>query len=119
MNAALERAVRDGSVQVVFVLGEPGIGKSRLGEEFASRVEGRASAIFAYLDYCGLISFRLVVHAENVHDSTSRRKHCIPFQPTAEPAVQPLRIAAQALAARPRIGFEEIGIHRRGHHERA
>src|SRR5439155_17890259 len=28
-----------------FVLGEPGIGKSRLGQEFASRVEGRASVL--------------------------------------------------------------------------
>lgn len=42
LAGALERAIRDGQPQAVVVLGEPGIGKSRLAEEFARRARGRA-----------------------------------------------------------------------------
>jgi class 3 adenylate cyclase len=45
LGAALERAIGEDAAQVVLVLGEPGIGKSRLVEEFASRVRGRAALI--------------------------------------------------------------------------
>ena len=43
LTAAVERAIRESSPQVVVVLGEPGIGKSRLVDEFAARTTGRAS----------------------------------------------------------------------------
>ena len=42
LAGALERAIRDGEPQAVLVLGEPGIGKSRLAEAFAARASGRA-----------------------------------------------------------------------------
>ena len=45
LSAALERAVGGSTGQVVIVLGEPGIGKSRLSEEFAGRVTGRATVL--------------------------------------------------------------------------
>lgn len=45
LAGALERAVAVGKPQVVVVLGEPGIGKSRLVEEFAARAEGRARVL--------------------------------------------------------------------------
>jgi class 3 adenylate cyclase/tetratricopeptide (TPR) repeat protein len=43
LAAALERAVAFREPQVVAVLGEPGIGKTRLAEEFAARASGRAT----------------------------------------------------------------------------
>ncbi|HZQ64886.1 MAG TPA: BTAD domain-containing putative transcriptional regulator [Gaiellaceae bacterium] len=42
LGAALERAIARCEPQVVVVLGEPGIGKSRLAAEFAGRAGGRA-----------------------------------------------------------------------------
>jgi DNA-binding SARP family transcriptional activator/predicted ATPase len=41
LAGALERATARREPQVVLVLGEPGIGKSRLAEEFAARASGR------------------------------------------------------------------------------
>ena len=43
LTAAVERAIKDASPQIVVVLGEPGIGKTRLIDEFAARTTGRAS----------------------------------------------------------------------------
>jgi class 3 adenylate cyclase/tetratricopeptide (TPR) repeat protein len=43
LTAAVERAIRDLEPQIVVVLGEPGIGKTRLVDEFAARTTGRAS----------------------------------------------------------------------------
>ena len=43
LTAAVERSIRDGSPQIVAVIGEPGIGKSRLVDEFAARTTGRAA----------------------------------------------------------------------------
>jgi hypothetical protein len=43
--AALELAVGSERAQLVTVLGEPGIGKSRLGQELADRVRGEADVI--------------------------------------------------------------------------
>ena len=44
LAGALERAIRDGEPQALVVLGEPGIGKSRLAEEFAGRARTDAPA---------------------------------------------------------------------------
>ncbi len=43
LAAAVEQAVVENEPRVLIVLGEPGIGKSRLTEEFAARVRGRAA----------------------------------------------------------------------------
>jgi tetratricopeptide (TPR) repeat protein len=43
LTAAVERAIKDTSPQIVVVLGEPGIGKTRLIDEFAARTTGRAA----------------------------------------------------------------------------
>jgi class 3 adenylate cyclase/tetratricopeptide (TPR) repeat protein len=43
LTAAVERAIKDASPQIVVVLGEPGIGKTRLIDEFAARTTGRAA----------------------------------------------------------------------------
>jgi len=43
LTAVVERAIRDQRPQIVAVLGEPGIGKSRLVDEFAARTTGRAA----------------------------------------------------------------------------
>jgi class 3 adenylate cyclase/tetratricopeptide (TPR) repeat protein len=43
LAAALERAIVLREPQTVVVLGEPGIGKTRLAEEFAARASGRAT----------------------------------------------------------------------------
>jgi class 3 adenylate cyclase/tetratricopeptide (TPR) repeat protein len=43
LTAVVERAIREQRPQVVAVLGEPGIGKSRLVDEFAARTTGRAA----------------------------------------------------------------------------
>jgi class 3 adenylate cyclase len=45
LAVALEEAIVSGEPQVALVLGEPGIGKSRLFEEFAARAEGRAQVL--------------------------------------------------------------------------
>jgi len=43
LTAVIERAIREQRPQVVAVLGEPGIGKSRLVDEFSARTTGRAA----------------------------------------------------------------------------
>ena len=43
LTAAVERAIREKRPQIVAVIGEPGIGKSRLVDEFAARTTGRAA----------------------------------------------------------------------------
>ncbi|MFY9587463.1 MAG: adenylate/guanylate cyclase domain-containing protein [Actinomycetota bacterium] len=43
LTAVIERAIRDEKPQVVAVIGEPGIGKTRLVDEFAARTTGRAA----------------------------------------------------------------------------
>ncbi len=43
LTAVVERAIRDQRPQVVVVIGEPGIGKTRLVDEFAARTTGRAA----------------------------------------------------------------------------
>jgi len=43
LTASVERAIREQRPQIVAVLGEPGIGKSRLVDEFAARTTGRAA----------------------------------------------------------------------------
>ena len=43
LTAAVERAIREAAPQIVVVLGEPGIGKTRLIDEFAARTTGRAA----------------------------------------------------------------------------
>jgi class 3 adenylate cyclase/tetratricopeptide (TPR) repeat protein len=43
LTAAVERVIKGTSPEVVVVLGEPGIGKSRLVDEFAARTTGRAA----------------------------------------------------------------------------
>ena len=43
LTAAVERSIRESSPQIVVVLGEPGIGKTRLVDEFAARTTGRAA----------------------------------------------------------------------------
>ena len=45
LAAALESAIRGREARVAVVLGEPGIGKSRLADEFAARTLGRASGL--------------------------------------------------------------------------
>jgi class 3 adenylate cyclase/tetratricopeptide (TPR) repeat protein len=42
LAGAVEEAIRSETTRVVVVLGEPGIGKTRVAEEFAERVTGRA-----------------------------------------------------------------------------
>jgi class 3 adenylate cyclase/tetratricopeptide (TPR) repeat protein len=43
LTASVERAIREQRPQIVAVLGEPGIGKTRLIDEFAARTTGRAA----------------------------------------------------------------------------
>ncbi len=43
LTAVVERAIRDQKPQMVVVIGEPGIGKTRLVDEFAARTTGRAA----------------------------------------------------------------------------
>jgi class 3 adenylate cyclase/tetratricopeptide (TPR) repeat protein len=43
LTASVERAIREVRPQIVAVLGEPGIGKTRLIDEFAARTTGRAA----------------------------------------------------------------------------
>jgi class 3 adenylate cyclase len=45
LAAALETAIATGQPQIVAVLGEPGIGKSRLAAEFSARASGRATVL--------------------------------------------------------------------------
>jgi DNA-binding SARP family transcriptional activator/tetratricopeptide (TPR) repeat protein len=45
LHAALQRAIRDARASKLTVIGEPGIGKSRLAAEFADRVRSRADAL--------------------------------------------------------------------------
>ncbi|HWD11186.1 MAG TPA: adenylate/guanylate cyclase domain-containing protein [Solirubrobacteraceae bacterium] len=44
LNELLDRVVRDGKPHLVTVLGEPGVGKSRLLKQFESEISGRATA---------------------------------------------------------------------------
>ncbi len=43
LSAAVERSIKDWTPQIVVCLGEPGIGKTRLIDEFAARTTGRAA----------------------------------------------------------------------------
>ena len=43
LTAVVERAIREQRPQVIAVLGEPGIGKTRLVDEFSARTTGRAA----------------------------------------------------------------------------
>ena len=43
LTAVVERSIRERKPQVVVVIGEPGIGKTRLVDEFAARTTGRAA----------------------------------------------------------------------------
>ena len=43
LSASVERAIKQNRPQIVAILGEPGIGKSRLIDEFAARTTGRAA----------------------------------------------------------------------------
>jgi class 3 adenylate cyclase/tetratricopeptide (TPR) repeat protein len=45
LAAALERAIADGESQTVLIVGEPGIGKTRLAEEFLARASGRTTVL--------------------------------------------------------------------------
>jgi DNA-binding SARP family transcriptional activator len=45
--AAFDRATRTRSAQLLTVIGDPGLGKSRLGQELARRLSGRATAAIA------------------------------------------------------------------------
>jgi class 3 adenylate cyclase/tetratricopeptide (TPR) repeat protein len=45
LAGALERAIAQGELQAVLVVGEPGIGKTRLAEEFSARALGRATVL--------------------------------------------------------------------------
>lgn len=45
LAGALERAIAQGELQTVLVVGEPGIGKTRLAEEFSARARGRATVL--------------------------------------------------------------------------
>lgn len=57
--ACLETAIREHEPQVVALLGEPGIGKSRLASEFAARASGRAEVLAgACLQYGGGTTWR-------------------------------------------------------------
>ena len=64
LAASLERAIAGDGVQVVVVLGEPGIGKSRLADEFAVRERGRAAFLRgAALPYGEAIAWRPIAEA--------------------------------------------------------
>lgn len=45
LAAALERAIADCEAQTVLIVGEPGIGKTRLAEEFLARAAGRTAVL--------------------------------------------------------------------------
>ena len=57
-GAAFRRAVRGGEAHLLTVVGEPGIGKSRLGQESASRLAGQASLLTGHcLSYGDGVAF--------------------------------------------------------------
>jgi class 3 adenylate cyclase/tetratricopeptide (TPR) repeat protein len=45
LTGALERSIRDSSVQLLTIVGEPGVGKSRLAAELFAVVDGRADPV--------------------------------------------------------------------------
>ncbi len=57
-GAAFRRAVRGGEAHLLTVVGEPGIGKSRLGQESASRLAGQATVLTGHcLSYGDGVAF--------------------------------------------------------------
>ncbi|HEU5213682.1 MAG TPA: AAA family ATPase [Gaiellaceae bacterium] len=113
---ALERAIRERTPQAVVVLGEPGIGKSRLVEEFEARVRGRArvfrGACLPYGEGGAWLPLAAVVRGEAAigeadGEAAVRAKLHTALGPRHSPEELPL-VEAQlaALAARAPAGSE-------------
>ncbi len=74
MRAAFEQTRADRCCRVVSVLGEPGIGKTRLGRELVATLDGEAEALVGRcVSYGGGSTFLPLLDA--LRDARRRRNH--------------------------------------------